>query len=278
MDRGIPIIVYAARMCVVLGVAALLASASGCNTDKPSQPSTAPLAAFSGSPTTGQQPLTVAFTDQSTGTVSGWDWSFGDGDVSIEENPSHTYTTEGDFSVSLVVSGPAGTDTMTRVDYITASVAPLPVNDTVTITSDTVSAGDTAEVLINLINPDSAVASFTIFLRSADPGIVYDTASVLTPRFPSVGMIWQTARHDTLDLMSVIAFITLTGTQVPIAPGSGPIMSIRYAVDASVAPGVYAIDTSSILLLPNTDPVQISYESGLFLPRLHFVPGQIVVQ
>ena len=38
----------------------------------------APTAAFSGTPTTGQAPLTVAFTDQSTGSPTGWAWFFGD--------------------------------------------------------------------------------------------------------------------------------------------------------------------------------------------------------
>ncbi|UCE18686.1 MAG: hypothetical protein JSV84_17885, partial [Gemmatimonadota bacterium] len=48
-----------------------------------------PLADFSGEPTTGCAPLTVEFTDQSTGDITSWDWSFGDDESSTEQNPAH---------------------------------------------------------------------------------------------------------------------------------------------------------------------------------------------
>ncbi len=63
---------------------------------------TPPLADFSATPTSGQVPLTVQFTDQSIdidGTVVSWSWNFGDGNTSIEQNPSHTYETYGVYDV-----------------------------------------------------------------------------------------------------------------------------------------------------------------------------------
>src|SRR6266568_5481512 len=64
-----------------------------------------PSANFTANPTSGQAPLTVQFTDQSTGTVTAWDWNFGDGSAhSSIQNPSHTYTSAGDFTVTLIVS------------------------------------------------------------------------------------------------------------------------------------------------------------------------------
>jgi PKD repeat protein len=81
-----------------------------------------PVAGFSGTPTSGNAPLTVAFTDQSTGTISSRSWEFGDGGTSTAQNPSHTYTTEGTYNVSLTVTGPGGeTDTNTKPGYITVS-------------------------------------------------------------------------------------------------------------------------------------------------------------
>ncbi len=47
-----------------------------------------PTAGFSGSPLTGTAPLTVSFSDASSGTISGWWWSFGDG--GSETNPSYS--------------------------------------------------------------------------------------------------------------------------------------------------------------------------------------------
>ncbi len=53
---------------------------------------TPPVADFSGTPTSGNPPLTVNFTDASTNTPTAWSWDFGDGGVSTAQNPSHTYT------------------------------------------------------------------------------------------------------------------------------------------------------------------------------------------
>ena len=61
-------------------------------------------AAFSASPTSGPLPLTVTFTDQSSGNPTGWRWDFGDGGSSTEQHPSHTYFLAGSFSVTLTVS------------------------------------------------------------------------------------------------------------------------------------------------------------------------------
>jgi PKD repeat protein len=78
------------------------------------------LAAFAGTPTSGELPLVVQFTDASTGSPTAWDWDFGDGDTSTEQNPSHTYDVEGLYTVSLTVTGPGGEDTLVKTDYINA--------------------------------------------------------------------------------------------------------------------------------------------------------------
>lgn len=85
-----------------------------------------PVAAFSASPTSGDAFLDVQFTDQSTGVVTSWSWSFGDGGTSTGQNPQHTYNTPGTYSVSLTVTGPGGSDTETRNNYITVTVPPPP--------------------------------------------------------------------------------------------------------------------------------------------------------
>lgn len=85
-------------------------------------PPPSPLVAdFAASPTTGQAPLTVAFTDQSGGDVTSWSWNFGDGGTSTAQNPGHTYAAAGNYTVSLTATGPAGQDTETKTDFITVS-------------------------------------------------------------------------------------------------------------------------------------------------------------
>jgi PKD repeat protein len=78
-----------------------------------------PNAAFTGAPRSGTAPLVVAFTDQSIGDITAWDWTFGDGNVSGARHPEHEYTAPGAYTVSLVVSGPGGSDAESKASYIT---------------------------------------------------------------------------------------------------------------------------------------------------------------
>jgi len=73
---------------------------------------------FAATPASGNAPLIVQFSGQSTGKVSDWWWFFGDGQVSREQNPLHTYTSDGIYTVSLVAIGPGEPQTMTKEDYI----------------------------------------------------------------------------------------------------------------------------------------------------------------
>ena len=84
-------------------------------------PPSAPVAQFSGTPTSGSAPLTVAFNDSSTGSPTSWSWSFGDGGTSTAQNPSHTYSAAGTYTVSLTVANSAGSNTLTRTGYISVS-------------------------------------------------------------------------------------------------------------------------------------------------------------
>ncbi|SYZ72446.1 Thermophilic serine proteinase (modular protein) [Candidatus Zixiibacteriota bacterium] len=92
-------------------------------------PTNPPVAAFTGTPTSGTVPLTVAFTDQSTNAPTSWSWTFGDGGTSTLQNPSHTYTTEGTFTVSLTATNAYGSNTLTKTNYITASVVTQQCDD-----------------------------------------------------------------------------------------------------------------------------------------------------
>ncbi|MCD4746210.1 MAG: Omp28-related outer membrane protein [Bacteroidales bacterium] len=68
----------------------------------------------------------VNFTDNSTGEITSWEWSFPGGipSSSAEQNPSVTYNTDGTYDVTLTVSDTSNSNTNTKADYIT--VNPLP--------------------------------------------------------------------------------------------------------------------------------------------------------
>ncbi len=82
-------------------------------------------AQFSATPRTGNTPLTVQFSDASSGPVQTRLWSFGDGTTSSETNPSHTYTTPGFYTVKLSVSGPAGSDSEEKIGYVEVRDVPV---------------------------------------------------------------------------------------------------------------------------------------------------------
>jgi len=80
-----------------------------------------PVADFTASPTSGNAPLAVNFTDTSTNTPTSWSWNFGDGTNSALQNPTPIYTDSGTYTVSLTATNSAGSNTKTVTDYITVN-------------------------------------------------------------------------------------------------------------------------------------------------------------
>lgn len=70
--------------------------------------------------------LTAQFTNTSLNADS-YSWDFGDGATSTEENPSHTYASEGTYTVTLSVSAPGETDEITQEVTVTSTPKVLPL-------------------------------------------------------------------------------------------------------------------------------------------------------
>ena len=93
-------------------------------------------ASFTANVTVGNAPLTVQFTDESTGDIAtSWSWDFGDGSTSTEQSPVHTYVSAGNYTVSLTVSNAYGFSTETKIDYITVT-SPQTWHDTLLNTGE----------------------------------------------------------------------------------------------------------------------------------------------
>ena len=82
-----------------------------------------PVAGFTAEPTNGTAPLSVAFTNFSTGATN-YSWAFGDGNTSTLTNAANTYTNPGTYSVILTAIGPGGTDTLTQTNCILVAYPP----------------------------------------------------------------------------------------------------------------------------------------------------------
>jgi trimeric autotransporter adhesin len=95
----------------------------------------APVGDFAVTPAGGAAPLTVHFTDTSSGPPTEWSWDFGDGSPgSTEQSPAHVYTRPGSYDVTLTVTNDVGADTVTKAAAVRveepaqpASVSPAPV-------------------------------------------------------------------------------------------------------------------------------------------------------
>lgn len=88
---------------------------------------------------------TVTFTDLSTNTPTYWDWDFGDGGSSAEQNPSHFYPSPISYTVCLTAGNVAGENTTCRLlqfegvdveEFIQISVSPNPAMDNIQVSTD----------------------------------------------------------------------------------------------------------------------------------------------
>jgi gliding motility-associated-like protein len=76
---------------------------------------------FTADTTNGCGSITVTFTNTSSGNIANYEWDFGNGNSSILQNPSATYSSAGTFDVELIVSNASGTerDTIIKTNFIT---------------------------------------------------------------------------------------------------------------------------------------------------------------
>ncbi|MFV9504155.1 MAG: CARDB domain-containing protein [Oscillochloridaceae bacterium umkhey_bin13] len=86
-----------------------------------------PCADFISTVSVGTAPLRVDFEDYSIGDINEWEWDFGDGTTSSEQNPSHSYNTPGMYTVTLNVIGQEGSDQMRRTDFVIVETAPTQI-------------------------------------------------------------------------------------------------------------------------------------------------------
>jgi uncharacterized delta-60 repeat protein len=104
-------------------------------------PVTPPVVAFSGTPTSGTAPLSVQFTDTSSGSPTAWKWEYNSGSGWIEfntiQNPAYSFSA-GTYDIRLTATNAGGSGTDTKAGYITASP---PVTPPVTALSGTPTSG-----------------------------------------------------------------------------------------------------------------------------------------
>lgn len=94
-----------------------------------------PVANFSAYPTSGNVPLNVTFTDNSTGATSSL-WYFGNGNSSIEQSPKQNYSEPGNYTVTLIANNTNGWSTETQNITVLAQPLLAEANLSSNVTSD----------------------------------------------------------------------------------------------------------------------------------------------
>ena len=111
----------AVSFCVVTAYAPGQGESVYSNEVSVSVPPAAPTVDFSASPVSGTAPLSVVFTNKTTGQVTSWRWDFGDGSTTIVSSPTHVYSFPGSYTATLTATGPGGTASKTAPSAVTVA-------------------------------------------------------------------------------------------------------------------------------------------------------------
>ena len=131
-----------------------------------------PVNPFAGFKTNGNCFNNVIFNDTTTTpantTTNSWLWNFGDGSTSTQQNPTHTYTSIGNYNVKLIVGNSAGCK-----DSITQQITTITI-PVITVNSATICSGQTASLTAN------GAVSFTWTAGATTTGVNTASASPTT--------------------------------------------------------------------------------------------------
>ncbi len=228
-------------------------------------------AKFTSDVTDGQAPLTVQFTDLSPYSPTAWNWSFGTGDSSTQQNPEYTYTAAGVYDVSLIVDdssslGP-GEEHLKR--YIWAQA------DSLKLDSLDIKAG-TAGVVLPVYLANTAQVSDILFvfeLQGHDnQKVEFDSLSVAGTRADYFETVQKVAASSLQQKFAYRLRPNATDGSTYLQPDTGILLNLYVTVNLNATDGqVVTIDTVSFA----GNSSSIATTVGSFWPD--YTPGKIVV-
>ncbi|WP_052279228.1 PKD domain-containing protein [Methanosarcina acetivorans] len=235
---------------------------------EPSTPEPEPVAAFTADVTSGSAPLTVNFTDQSTGSPTSWLWDFGDGTNSTEQNPVHTYASAGSYTVNLTVENDAGSDFELKTDYIEVSEIS---GSTVTLyfdpESSSVAENESTEISLVASNFPAGLSGYNLTVAIDDPavaeivGIEYPTWALITENSTLPGTSIYMKTVDLEDSIKeeegevVLATLTVSGKEKGSANISIGVKRLEDDSGDSIEPALLTgtIEVTILSLLPDQE-------------------------
>jgi len=231
------------------------------------EPLTPPVADFEADETMGCETLTVQFTDLSTNNPTTWAWDFGDGATSVEQNPEHTYTTTGLFTVTLTVTNDDGSDVEEMADMIFVGTAPVVSVDVVHASGELVADGSAEVVIVGGTAPydilwsndetttevaDLLPGNYSVMVVDASGCIVtepftvswtnsVDNSTILMSIFPN-----PASDYVTVEMEGAIAQkISVTNALGQVVIEFNPTATTSIINFAGVEPGVYFVNITA---------------------------------
>ncbi len=251
----------------------------------PTQEIPRPIAAFTQDVTTGQVPLTVRYSNQSTGSINTHAWNFGDGTTSSEVSPTHIYGSPGLYTVTLTVTGPGGSSNVSRQISVNSPSAP-----SAGFTQDF--AGGVAPLTVQFVDQSSgsitsyqwnfsdgglssernprrtftAPGTYNIILTVAGPGgsssvIRQISVTSAIPASLTPTWTWTPSPIPTTQVAATATFVpTLTATNIP--PTGVPFTETPIPT-ATLIPSETPIPTATFTGIPSETPIPTATFTGI---------------
>ena len=225
---------------------------------------------------TGDAPLEVTFTPNTTGLIGSYEWDFGDGNGSSEATPTHSYTEVGTYSVTLAVTSPYGDDELTKDSAIDV-VCPAP---TVAFGADVVDGQAPLEVQFTDLSETYAGCGATALewdfgdgdtaADTSNPAHTYDAAGTYTVAL-TYTTDYGTFTETKTDLVNVTCGVPDAGFTADVTTGDAP-LTVQFT-DASATPGNcdisawvygYGTDLDDLTIVSEQNPTITFTEPGVY--------------
>ena len=138
-------------------------------------------------PQRGMDPLEVQFHDISAGNPTTWQWDFGDGTTSIEQNPKHRYEKPGKYLVTLWVRNNLNSGALVYLEYIVIYDSPQPISIITNLATDVTTTDATLNGSLIDLELDASVDVFFKYGEAPNFETLGDYISVDAGRLSSVG-------------------------------------------------------------------------------------------
>lgn len=186
-----------------------------------------PVAGFTATPTNGLSPLSVTFTDTSTGNITNRFWNFGDGNTTniTTTTIAHTYAA-GTSTVTLVVTGPYGISTNNKPNYIIGLTPPQLGVGPVSYDFGTIATGTTAQTTFIITNTGGATLAGTV--TTTAPFAIVSGVSYTVAGFGSTNVTVRFAPVAAVTFSNNLIFVSNGGNATNLLAGAGYIVTMPY--------------------------------------------------